>query len=165
MIKFSARSTYFIISICIAALVSYTFYLEAYQGFVPCPLCILQRCVFCILGILFFFSAVVPWHKTGRLVLGITNTLFAVIGLLLAGRQVWLQHLPLNTNADCGVSLQYLLKILPWQQAMAKVLYGTAECAQKGGMFLSLSLAEWALMCFILFLFFCLGQIKWALRM
>lgn len=155
MIKMpSKRLTYFLGFIVIACLISSTFYLEKYAGFVPCPLCILQRLMLGLTGVAFFFGSLTSTRFWGWFA-----TLSLCLGTFLAGRQVWLQHLPLNPNADCGVSLQFLLKVLPFDQALSRILQGSAECAQKGWEFLHLSLAEWSLGCFILLLLLSLFQL------
>ncbi len=160
----SERLMYLIGLVIIALLLSATFYLEKYDGFVPCPLCILQRITFGILGILFFLGMLLTNVKFGRVFISALAGLISLFGIYFSGRQVWLQHLPVNPNADCGVSLQYLIKALPFDQAVAKIMQGTAECSQKGWEFLHLSLADWSLLCFILFFGLCLLQVTRALK-
>ncbi len=156
MMKFTSRKLYangFLITILLLGI---TFFLQQYDGFIPCPLCILQRITLCLLGILFFTGSLFSFKKTGAIFLGLLTSLVALLGTLLSGRQVWLQHIPSQTNADCGASLQYLIHVLPFDQIMAKILQGTSECAQKGWDFLSLSLAEWSLICFSGFFVICI---------
>lgn len=154
----SVRATYFISFIIIASLISTTFYLQKYDGMVPCPLCLLQRIVFALLGVVFFFGMVSSATKFKRGIIGVLACIFSLVGILLSGRQVWLQHLPADKNADCGVSLQYLMHVLPLKQLITKIAQGTAECSVKGWEFLNLSLAEWSLVFFILFLLVSVGQ-------
>lgn len=163
MKKISLRRHYFISFIFTAVLLGITFYLQNFDGFIPCPLCILQRITLAILGIIFFVGCVFRFKQIGNILLASLASLFALIGVLLSGRQVWLQHLPPDKNADCGASLQYLIHVLPFDQVISKVLQGTAECAQKGWEFLNLSLASWSLICFIGFFIFSLFQMKRAL--
>src|SRR3990167_6179188 len=149
------RATYFIGFFITAILISMTFYLEKYDGFIPCPLCLLQRIALGILGVLFFSGIVWAYNKFARFFISTLASLVALLGILLSGRQVWLQHSP-NQEADCGVSLQYLLKALPFDQVVKKIMQGTAECSQTGWEFLRFSLAEWSLVCFIFFFGLCL---------
>lgn len=159
----SPRKLYLISFIFTAILLGITFYLQNFDGFIPCPLCILQRITLAMLGIIFFMGGIFQLKKIGNILLATLASVFALIGVLLSGRQVWLQHLPPDKNADCGASLQYLIHVLPFDQVISKVLQGTAECAQKGWEFLHLSLASWSLICFIGFFIFSLLQIKRAL--
>ncbi|HSW69156.1 MAG TPA: disulfide bond formation protein B [Gammaproteobacteria bacterium] len=155
MNKFSHRAMFLSAFIITASMLSITFYLQNYDGFVPCPLCILQRMTLGILSIIFFFGGVLPIKKMGNIFLSVSASLVTLIGMILSGRQVWLQHLPPDKNADCGVSLQYLLNVLPFDQVISKIFQGTAECSQKGWEFLHLSLAEWSLICFVGLFIFC----------
>jgi disulfide bond formation protein DsbB len=109
-----------------------------------------------LLGILFLTGSLLPFRKTANLFLSGLTSLVSLLGIFLSGRQVWLQHLPPDKNADCGASLQYLIHVLPFDQIISRILKGTAECAQKSGEFLLLSLAEWSLICFTGFFIFCL---------
>lgn len=160
MNKLSQRTLYFISFLITVLLVGVIFYLENYNGFIPCPLCILQRFVLMFLGGICLLGCLLPLKKKGHLFFGVLTSLTAFIGVLLSGRQVWLQHLPLDRNADCGVSLQYLLNALPFDQVVIKILHGTAECSQKGWELLGFSLAEWSLVFFIGFVLFGLMQIR-----
>lgn len=160
MNKISQRKLNVIGFIIAAILIGTTFYLQQFDGFIPCPLCILQRITLGLLGIVFFIGAVFSFKKTGQIILSTFASLVALLGTFLSGRQVWLQHLPPDKNADCGASLQYLIHVLPFDQVISKILQGTAECAQKGWEFFNLSLASWSLICFIGFFIFCLYQIK-----
>ncbi len=160
----SERATYFIGCLLTLGLLAVTYYLQKFDGFIPCPLCILQRLTFAGLGIFFFLGWIFGSRKGGAAFFGILASLIALLGILLSGRQVWLQHLPPDINADCSVSLQYLMHALPFDQFIAKIMQGTAECSQKGWEFLNLSMAEWSLIWFIGFFVLCLIQIVRALR-
>lgn len=154
MKRLSRRPLYLIGFLCTVVLLGIAFYLQQFDGFAPCPLCILQRMTLALLGILFLIGSIFSFKKSGALFLGILMSLVAFMGIFLSGRQVWLQHLPPDKNADCGASLQYLIHVLPFDQIISRVLTGTAECAREGGTFFLLSLAEWSLLCFIGFFIF-----------
>lgn len=151
----SYRTISFIGFVLTLALLGLSFYLQVYEGFTPCPLCILQRLGMAILAILFLLGVIL---KKGRLLIAFLAGLISLSGILLAGRQIWLQHLPPNSSADCGMSLQYLMHVLPFDQVIKKVLEGTAECSQTGWQWLGISLAEWSLVWFIFFFIICLVQ-------
>ncbi len=156
----SQRKSYLIGFIVTAILLSVTFYLQQFEGFIPCPLCILQRMTLGLLGAMFLIGAILNVKKIGNSLLSLLAALIALLGTFLSGRQVWLQHLPPDKNADCGASLQYLMHVLPFDQLISRILQGTAECTQKGWTFLHISLAGWSLICFIGFFVFCLRQFK-----
>lgn len=145
------RRIYLLGFLIITALLSTSLYLQFYDNIMPCPLCSLQRLAFCLLGITFLLGIVFVANKAARLIINCFALIFSLAGLLFAGRQIWLQHFPAAGN-ECGVSLQYMMQVLPMNMVIQKVFEGSAECTQRGWEFLSLNMAEWALIWFALFL-------------
>ena len=76
--------------------------------------------------------------------------LASLIGAGIAGRQVWLQHLPPDKVPACGPGLDYILDTFPLSKALKMVLSGSGECAEVQWQFLGFSIAEWSLFCFLL---------------
>ncbi len=126
-------------------------YVEHFLRLIPCPLCILQRYVIIALGIIFFLGVIKKWNKVIYFLLTILGLIFSVAGILFAGRQVWLQHIPKEGLGECGVSLSYMLKVLPLMEVLKHIWRGGIECSQQGFVFLNLSLAEWSLIWFVIF--------------
>jgi protein dithiol:quinone oxidoreductase len=136
----------------ICALLTASLYFQFFEGMVPCPLCTLQRLSFLSLGIFFSFGIVFAAKRFASTLIAIFCILFSLLGIFLSGRQIWLQHLPHNLNTECGVSLQYMLKVLSFNEVFQKIFNGSAECSQDGFSFLSLNMAEWSLIWFVVFL-------------
>lgn len=155
----SSRLTYFIGFILIGLFFGIGFILQKYFNLHPCLLCILQRITLATLGVVFFFGMALNLPKIGRIFISILAILIAGIGTLLAARQVWLQHFPPAQNFDCGASLQYMLHVLPLTEILKKILTDTTECSQVDWQLFHLSLAEWSLIWFILFLLISIGQL------
>jgi len=148
----SIRRTYLVGFILTGVLLLTSVYLQFGQGIMPCPLCLLQRFVFCLLFILFsvgLFAYSKRWH---RLLINSLTALISLLGMFLAGRQAWLQHFPSANGSECGVSLQYMLQVLPMSKVIQKIFQGSAECSRRGFEFLSLNLAEWSFLWFTVFL-------------
>jgi disulfide bond formation protein DsbB len=154
----SVRLSYFIACLLCVALMLFSIYLQVNAGLQPCALCVLQRGSLILLAAIFLLGASLKLKNVGRVLMGGLATLGSLLGVLLSSRQVWLQHLPSNSEETCAASLQYMLKVLPFDQVIKKIFHGSPECAQKGWMFLSFSLAEWSLACFVIFLIFSLWQ-------
>lgn len=154
----SLRISYFIALMISAALLLFSIYLQFNAGFKPCALCVLQRGALILLAIIFLAGALFKVKGFGQFMIGTMASLIALLGVILSGRQTWVQHMPDNVNQACGASLQYMLKVLPFDQVVQKILQGSPECTEKGWMFMSLSLAEWSLGCFVLFLLFSIWQ-------
>jgi disulfide bond formation protein DsbB len=158
--RLSIRFTYFIGFLLIVALLGTAAYLELYEGINPCPLCILQRIVLIALGVIFFFAMVFKTNRIVQYLLGLLGLMVSLGGVLLAGRQVWLQHIPQDGMGECGVSLQYMFKIFPFYEAIKHIWRGGIECSQHDWEFLRLSLAEWSFLWFVGFFILGLIQLK-----
>ena len=132
-----------------AGLIAFALYLQYQLGEDPCPLCIFQRVAVIATGVVFLLAAL---QGPGPLAARIYAVLLLVtngIGGGIAARQVWLQHLPKDQVPECGPGLSYLLDTFPVMAVLRKVLTGSGECATVGWTFLTLSIAEWTLLCFI----------------
>lgn len=145
----SMRLTYLFGLIIVSTLLLASIYFQVVDGIMPCPLCILQRVSFGLLGFFFLFGIFFYSRRGFRLVINSLCALTSALGIFLAGRQVWLQHFPSANSSECGVSLQYMMQVLPVNELIQKIFAGTAECTQRGWVFLHLNMAEWALLCFI----------------
>jgi len=158
------RFTYLLGFILMAALLGSAFFLQTYKGMSPCPLCLLQRMVMVALGAIFFVGAILRLKRWGNLFLSFLGLLAGACGVLLAGRQVWLQVSPPSSSGDCGASLDYIFHVLSVKEAIKQVWQGGMECSQTGWEFFHLSLAAWSLIGFtILFLLVTLQLIRAAI--
>ena len=129
-------------------------YLQFYKNIAPCPLCVIQRLAILFLALVFFVGALYTHTRTITLkVHSIIILIFAGIGAVAAIRQIWLQHLPADQlPASCGPDLGYVLSNFPVSQALQLVFAGTGECAKVSWRFLDLTLPEWSLLFFVLFM-------------
>ena len=133
---------------CIALMV-FGLYLEYIQGLDPCPLCVFQRIAYILIGLIALIGAT---HNPKDLFLVIYKFLIiitAITGALIAGRQVWLQHLPPELVPECGPGLDYMLNVFPLSDAIKMILSGSGECAEVKWRFIGFSIAEWSLIMFI----------------
>lgn len=146
------RTTYFIATTLITILLITSFYLQYIEGYIPCPLCMLQRFSFVLLGILFFIGVFTYRYFLARLIITGLCILTSISGIFFAARQIYLQQFPSADSSECGVSLEYMLQILPPGEVFRKIFAGSAECVQRGFEFLHLNMAEWTLLWFIGFL-------------
>lgn len=130
------------------------FYLQYMRGLQPCPLCIMQRfcmfllLVFCILGV----------SLTGvkrSLIVTIFQILFAVAGLFFAGRQLWLQSLPVGEAPACIPDFDVLFHYFPLKDVLHALVWGTGDCAEITWRFLGLSLPVWAAFYFVIMIAGC----------
>lgn len=125
------------------------FFLQRYMGFSPCPLCIFQRIGLMIMGGFALIAAIFdPKSKIVRLLLWLGSLAGIGWAAVVAGRHVWLQHLPADQVPSCGPGLDYWLDTLPMQQVLKEVFAGSGECASIEWTFMGLSIPEQS---FILF--------------
>ena len=162
----ASRLLYLLAFIVCVVLLLIALYMEHYMGLLPCPLCIIQRFAFILIG-LTCLAAVIhnPAPKPGNSRAGaargygIATTVLAAFGGAIAGRQVWLQYQPAEQLPSCLPSLDYMMDVLPLQDIVSLLFSGTADCAAVTWTFLGLSIAECTLIAFIGFAVFGLVQI------
>ena len=131
--------------IACAALLGYGYYLQFVEHLDPCPLCIFQRVAYMAIGLLGLAAAV---HGGGRRIYASLIAVASLIGLGIAGRQVWLQHLPPDQVPECGPGLEFMLQVYSFNEVLREAFTGSGECANVDWTFLGMSIAEWSLVCF-----------------
>lgn len=145
----SFRSQFLSGFVVCAGLLAYAFYVQLQDGLEPCPLCIFQRVAFAALGVVFLVGGLHAPMGKARGVYGVLALLAAGAGIAIAGRHVWLQHLPPDQVPTCGPGLDYMLDAMPISGVIRKVLTGSGECANVDWTFLGLSMPAWSLACFV----------------
>ncbi len=128
----------------------FALYLEYGLGLEPCPLCVLQRVAMIAAGLMFLLAALQGPTAWGRYLYSGLAFVAAGVGAAIAGRHVWLQSLPPDQVPACGPPLEHLMKVMPWQDALAFVLKGEGSCAAVEGIWLGITLPGWTLIGFVL---------------
>ena len=124
------------------------YYLQLVRGLDPCPLCILQRAAYLGIGLVCLVACL---HGSATRLYSGLALVCALAGAAIAGRQVWLQHLPPERVPECGPGLDFILQAFPLFDALTLIFTGSGECAETVWTFLSLSIAEWSLFWFATF--------------
>lgn len=146
---FSSRLAFVAIFVFCAGLIGFGLILQHLEGIEPCPLCIIQRYGFVACGILALVAALHDPQTAVRRVYAGLVLMAAVAGGSVSVRQVWLQHYPPDTSV-CGPDLQYMLQSFPLSDSLPMLFRGDGDCSKVDWTFLSLSIAEWALISFTL---------------
>ena len=130
------------------------FYFQLELGLDPCPLCMFQRA--CLVGIAAMCLAGLIFRpgRFGAKLLAFFGTIFSVLGVAIAGRQVWLQHLPEDKVPECGPGLDFMLEVMPFQEIIKTVLTGSGECAEVHPV-LGIGMATWMVFIFIVMTVVC----------
>jgi len=145
------RLIYVAIFLACVGLMGFGLYLQHVEKLEPCPLCIFQRYAFVVTGLIALIAAIQGPRKIGTWIYSTLLVLSSGAGAVIAGRQSWLQHNPPNI-LECGPDLAYMLDSLPLGQVLPKVFKGEGDCAKVTWTFLGLSIPEWALAWFVLFI-------------
>lgn len=142
----SRRTLNFLGFLICSGMMGYALYAEHVLYLEPCPLCVLQRIAVIGMGLGYLLLALhnpsPGWAQ--RVYLGLFS-LFAIEGLIVAGRHVWLQHLPADKVPSCGPGLSYMLESFPFADALKMVFTGSGECASIDWSFIGLSMPMWVL--------------------
>lgn len=144
-----SRLFYLLLTIGCAGLLGFGYYLQFVVGLEPCPLCIFQRVAYMAVIAIALAGCI---HNPRNLGLRIYSGLILISSLAgagIAGRQVYLQHLPADKLPECGPGLDYMLEVFPLSETLKMVFTGSGECAEVQWSFLTLSIAEWSLVCFL----------------
>jgi len=136
------RVLYLGVALVCALLIGVALYMQFQMQLEPCPLCILQRYAFVLLGALALLAALLPAFL-GRIVAAL-GLLVALAGAGVSSWHVWLQLHPPAVSA-CGPSLEYLVSNLPLGRALPRIFQGYADCTTVDWTFLGLSIPAWSL--------------------
>lgn len=133
----------------VVGLMSYALFAQHVLGLEACPLCIFQRVALIALGLVMLAAGLHnPAGKSAR-VYAVLGLLAAGTGAGIAGRHVYLQHLPPDAVPACGPGLEYMIDAFPVLEVLRMVLTGSGECAEVNWSFLGLSMPAWVLLWFI----------------
>ena len=131
-----------------AALLGYAFHTQFrdVNPLDPCPLCIFQRIAFFSLGGVFLLGALHGPVKAGwKRVYGVLALIAAGAGIAVAGRHVWITHLPADQVPSCGAPFEFMRQSMGTMKLIQKVMTGSGECAKVDWTFLGMSMPAWSL--------------------
>ena len=132
--------------ICLA-LIGGALYMQIVLGEAPCPLCILQRYALLLISV-FAFAGAAMRGRTSLTVCEALVVLSAIGGIVAAGRHVYILAHP---AVSCGLDvLQPIVDGLPLASVWPLVFQVDGFCSTPYPPVLGLSLAQWALVAFVL---------------
>ncbi len=132
-----------------SGLMGFGLYLQYVKHQDPCPLCMVQRMIFVAILVLFAVAALHGPKRIGERVYAALIGLLSLLGVAVAARHIWIQHLPKDQVPACGPGLDYMLDTFPMADVLKELLHGSGECAVRGWSFLTLGIPEWSLLCYI----------------
>lgn len=117
-----------------------------------CPLCIIQRMLYLILALLAMLGLLFASGPLRRII-GPAMIVAAGTGIFVAGYQVWIQRFSPTTT--CASDMPWWEQLVEWAGTQLPLLFAASGlCSDPAWHFLGLSIAEWSLGCFTLFLVF-----------
>ena len=146
---YNSRKFFIVIfTICIGLLI-FGLYLEHVHGLEACPLCIFQRIAYTVIIFIALIGAIHNPRNLLQIIYKLLVVISSITGAAIAGRQIWLQHLPPELVPECGPGLDYMFNVFPFREALKMIFTGSGECAEVKWRFIGLSIAEWSLIMFI----------------
>jgi disulfide bond formation protein DsbB len=129
------------------AMLSFGMYLQHVVGLEPCPMCIVQRYVMVLIGLVSLLGAVVS-GRIASLSVGSGLVLLAGGGAYVAARQTWLQWYPPEV-VSCGRDFYGMIETFPLQRAIPMIFKGGGDCSKVDWTFLGGSIANWSFVAFV----------------
>ena len=151
--SFTSRQINLVIFLIVGSLLGYAAYSMKILGLEPCTLCITQQFFYCLIGISSFVSFLQNPGVTISRVYSFFISLFAIAGIWISGRQIWLQGLPEDEVPLCGPPLEYIIDVFPFADVLNALFMGDGNCAEIPWQFLGLSMAGWSFICFLVIFF------------
>jgi disulfide bond formation protein DsbB len=113
----------------------------------PCPLCIFQRLLYLVIGVIALLGVLAPAvRRLWALLIG----LVAAGGAAVAGYQTWMQAFP-HLATECGYADPNAIeRLVDWLgMEWPSLFLATGFCTSRDWEFLALSMANWSLLIFI----------------
>lgn len=138
-----SKTIFSLVILFCGGLLGFALILQYFVFLVPCPLCILQRFVYLLIGLVAFFATFSLVKGISTQTYGLVILILALLGGGIAGRQVWLQQNPsLVDPTKC------LIPMGSFFNSVILSLGGVGSCSSRDWTLFGLSIADWSLLCF-----------------
>lgn len=140
------------------SLIGGALYFQHGLGFEPCPLCIMQRIIYLVIGLLCLIAFLHNPGRTGYRTYTSLMILSAMVGIGITLRQLYLQNLPPELVPACAPPLAYLLETASAGELLNIFLSGTGDCAEVQWSMFGITIPGWSLIAYSSF--FLLGLVE-----
>ena len=139
-----SRSALLAISLISFALIGAALYLQHAKDMLPCPLCVIQRYLFLVIGL-----AALGGALSNKLRAGAAVALLAGLGGLgVAGKHLYVLA---NPGFSCGIDpMETTLNKIPTAELMPWMFRAEGLCESAGDTVLGLSVPQWSAVWFVL---------------
>ena len=143
----NSKSILLFVALSCFALLGAGLYLQLVEHMLPCPLCIIQRYAFALVGLLCLLGTLLP--RTSGKVAAALAALTALAGVGTAGWHLWVQAHP---GVSCGIDpLETALNTIPTATLLPVLFKADGLCATPYAPILGLSIPQWSLLWFAFF--------------
>lgn len=149
MFNLSSRKIFLLIACACVLLMGYAFFAQYVLHYEPCMLCMVQRVFVCAVGLVALIAALHGPGRIGARAYGLLAALMAVGGAYIAGRHVYLQHLPPEQLEGCAPSFEYALDNYGALQFLKTIFIRDQDCGVIDWTFLGQSMPAWVFLCFV----------------
>lgn len=145
----STRNLWMLIAAASAALALTSIQLTEWLMLQPCHLCIFQRLLYMLMAPLALIAALT--RGLAQRFSGGLTVIAAGGGAGTAAYQIWLQNQPAGSVSCISADMGPIEQLVEWLGMQLPALFmATGFCEDEGLILLGLSLAQWALLCFLL---------------
>lgn len=149
-VRLSPRLAFAALATGVFGLVGAGMFLQQLYHLNPCPLCIFQRVLYLVVGVLGLTGLALPADaRLARRILLVLLAAVSLTGLATAAWQTWMQAFP-ELVQECSYTDPNLIEqFVDWLGMQNPAWFmATGFCTSKEWVFLGLSLANWSLVCF-----------------
>jgi disulfide bond formation protein DsbB len=126
--------------------------IQLYFDLEPCPLCITQRIIFIVIGVLFIIFSLLPFNQIIKLSHLISIVSAGLVGVIFSIRHILIQAKIIEIPAECGIDLDYMFENFPLTEAVNLLFKGTGDCSEIDWTFFGITLPQMALLGYIFFI-------------
>ena len=150
MTRLQPKHLWLILALAAPGLVAGSLILTVWLDLYPCHLCIFQRLLLMVIAVLALAACILDGGRQ-RLAGALTLPLSG-LGVGVSGYQTWLQAQPPGSIACAGGEAGLIERLVEWLgQRVPELFLATGSCDEEALSILGLSLANWALIAFIVF--------------
>lgn len=143
------RVIFFGIFLTCVALLAFALYLQEVKHLLPCPLCVVQRIAYWLVGLTALLAFLHNPKRLGRRLYSGLLFMFALAGAAVALYHAWLIRNPHPVGCRASPE-EAFLNALPLAQWWPGMFAANGDCALVTWEWLSLTIPDWSLLCFFL---------------
>ena len=136
---------------CLTLITIAVAYFENTLKLEPCYLCMIQRGVIIIIGMICVLAVVHNPRQFGQRVYASLSIIMVIIGIYFSGKQLWLQSLPESELPSCGIPVKHLFDNFSITEVITMLLSGDGNCAEVKWQLMGFSMPGWVMFCFAVF--------------